>query len=332
MKQSSSFWKPLNASLFLTAGIVIGGLTTVYLAGQSRNTAPNITSSEATQTKTGTAQKTALTSNSEPTYFQEHYVGFGGKYVRIPERFCQAFGNFESECAGRDMYREFDLREISLPVDHITSAVTDHNTRIVYSVDSGIRKPNGCLVPDLYLNQFEDHPSQEEIGVRKLKNDPAMWKCGAIGSYIESLSPGSRYIHIAARGQTSASGDWLYDIKLDALDKETAHSPFYVYISADQETPDDFLLYYSGCQNEELMTIQNDCTYSLTLRDNVSGKTMRLTEIENALKKKGISLENVESIRYEMYNNHLLHFSNGDIDGGMTVSNIDRYLKELRPS
>ncbi len=316
----------------LVAGFVIGGALGWFVAKQGldfqrTNSSAVIKSGEVDNENNDERERQAFLDqqvDKNLSYFQEHYVGYGGHYARIPLKFCRADYDFYAECGFNLPYKEVDLRKIPLPADKILSAATDVNNYIVYAVDSGNKLPDGCRFPDLFVYDLKGKT------VKKLKNDSAMWTCGAISSYIEEMSPGGRYIRIVATGPTSAGGYWLYDIEKDALDTQTAQSQFVAFFSGEESNRDNYVVYQAGCEKEELITMDTSCKSILTLRDNRSGKTVVLKSVEDALWKKEIYPTLFSEMRYSGANGGELYFGTGDIGRELTIKNFNSYIKELK--
>jgi hypothetical protein len=297
----------------LVIGSVMGILISTYAFLHSARTfkAPVVTS----EAKNDTTQ--------QPSYFQEHYVGFGGRFAHIPMTFCKADYNFYLECGVNLPNMEVDLQKNPLPVNKILSAATDINSKIVYALDSGNKLPNGCVFPDLFVYDLNENTT------KKLLNDAAMWKCGAISPYIQSLSPGGRFVRIVASGPASAGGYWLYDIEKDALDVQTAQSKFVYFFSKESGTQDDYVIYFAGCEKEDLITEATTCSLSLTLRDNNTGKTIFLNSVEEALKKKGFGLEMITDMRYSWSNGGELYIGTDDRGRDITITDFDKVINTL---
>lgn len=255
------------------------------------------------------------------TYFQKHYVNFGGLYARIPLKFCRSSFSFDTECEITQSYREIDLREHPLPVSEILSAATDVNNRIVFAKTSTNKDEIGCMVPDLYSYNLKGD-------FKKLKNDSSMWKCGAIGSYIESLSPGGRYARIVATGGTSAYGSWLYDVDNDVVDTQVVHSNFVAFLSSEEGDRDRYVLYLGGCEKEPYLSMFPECKQTLSLRDNRTGKAIAITPILDALKEKGIVAESITRASYSPDDDEL-YLGTEELAHDLLVPNFKRFFQGL---
>lgn len=270
--------------------------------------------------------ETKVTENAETkslSYFQKHYVSYGGRYVRIPEKFCLAlYEDFSAECGIDLPYEEFDLQKHSFPVDKMQSAATDFNSVVAYAVDSGIKQENGCEYPDLYVYDIKTQQT------KKLKNDPRMWICGAIQSNIRTVSPGGRYIRIEANGATSAGGTWLYDIQEDRLDEQTAQSQITSFFSGEESPADNYVIYLAGCEKEEILDMGSVCPSILTLRDNRSGKTVVLNSVMDALRKKGMNTWSNLNVQY--VGGTLVLSSREDLGSEVTIKDISTYLNAVK--
>jgi hypothetical protein len=304
----------ISVLVALFGGMTIGG-TFAWLSMKPTSDAMQNRDSDGTEKVVGRDKKL--------TYFQEHYVNFGGNYARIPLKFCQAFYDFYTECGPDLPYMEIDLKQHPLPVSKILSAATDINHRIVYAEESTNKTSIGCPIPDLYSYEFKG-------GIKKLKNNESMWICGAIGSYIQELSPGGRYVRIETYGPAEASGFWLYDIDHDTLDSQTTHSRIVTFFSGEESNEDNYLVYLGGCENEALLTLGTFCEETLILRDNHSGKTVILTAVMNALEQKGIDLASVSQVHYSSQNGGTLYLRTGDIDRELTIKNFNKYFSDLK--
>lgn len=323
-KSTSRILVPVSVAVFIL-GIVIGGVSawSLLITGRLAN---QTTSQDKNDSLKASEQNP---SSSELSYFQEHYVNLGGNYARIPLKFCSATMNFNAECEIAQSFIEVDLRKHPLPVAEIWSAATDANTRIAFAKTSNNKREDGCLIPELYTYDHKGMFLNDEKGsFLKLKNDDSMWRCGAVGSSIESLSPGGRYIRIIAKGNTSAYGSWLYDIEKDIKDPQVIHSPFVTFISSGEANRDRYVLYLGGCEKEDLLSMFPECKQVLTLRDNESGKTIAITNVIDTLKKKGIAAENIIEASYSEGEDEL-YLSTGDLTKDLLVTGFKRSLKGI---
>lgn len=208
------------------------------------------------------------------TYFVDHFVNYGGEIVRIPNHFCKAIYDFSAECSPSIKYLEVNAKEYQLPIDKITSAATDFNNYIVYTVTD---EEKADCAQKVYSVDLVNKTTK----VLNVPDD--VFVCGAIGTNIESLSPGGRFVRFEATGLASAYGSWLYDIKENKLDTVTKHSHYHEFL--DTKNPDErdrYVIFEAGCDELDIVTMGADCgMQKVLIRDNLSGNTANLDDLFN---------------------------------------------------
>lgn len=275
------------------------------------------------------SQKNAVTQPTEetsPSVFQLHYVGYGGKFAKIPERYCYLHERnqlISDDCDSRQSFLEINLETDVLPVEKIQSAVVSGDHQIIaYAVDTKNKTAGsvGCPYPDLYLYHVETKQSA------KLKNDPSMWMCGVVVSSIARMSQGGRYLFIEARGPTEGWGDWVYDTQQDKIDTELTGKRATTAFSLDKDTAneDRYMAYVDAC-----MDFDDSCHRSpkLMLRDNVSGKATELLSIEAQSRREGFDLQGIQRMEYSPSTGGLTLL--GDVSSQVTVSDFRGMVQRL---
>ncbi|MFA6429843.1 MAG: hypothetical protein WCV84_05090 [Patescibacteria group bacterium] len=218
---------------------------------------------------------------AELTYFQKYYVNYGGESVRIPLEFCYPLGGdspgrFNAQCSDTASIT-LSLREHQLPVDKITSALTDYNHYVAYTTPSTRTNANGCIIQDLFVYDLKTKQT------KRMMNADTLWTCGDNATLLHSVSPGEGYIRIAPRGPIGTQRPGvLYDVKHDRIDTLTANSPLHFFFSYDLSVGQEaYVIYYQGCTDPTFTFDKNGpCKPVLTLRNNQTDKSIRLTEIE----------------------------------------------------
>lgn len=274
------------------------------------------------------SQKNAVTQPTEeasPSVFQLHYVGYGGKFAKIPQEYCFLEGSGQpitTYCGPRQPFTEIDLEVDKLPVEKIRSAVISGNGNVIaYATNSGKKTSIGCSYPDLFVYYMDTKQRT------KLNNDPSMWICGAAGSYLARMSQGGRYLFTEARGPTEAGGSWVYDIQLDKLDAELTDKRVPTVFSLGEDTVDEdhYMMYVDAC-----MDFDDSCHRSpkLMLRDNVSGKVAELLSVEAQLRHKGFDLQGIQGMQYSLSNGDLMLWGDG-LGSQVTISNFGGMVQRL---
>ncbi len=295
MKNSFSVPMPVlfGAGLLLCGIFTLLAYNTYFLDG--RNPADSI--------PTTTGQEA-----EELSVFERHYVGAGHKIVRIPHTFCP-FAYLETEYAeteyadysrtGENLparcpeqaYIELDLVKHPLPVKIIRSAVANRYGEIFYTTETNTVHPvNGCVISDIFSYNKE---TKETV---KLNTPESLWTCGAATSYLSSASDGGRYLRTVAVG---THGGWggVFDSLQGTVDEEltpkldSGHAFITLSLPRVDANTDAYSLYTGECQDDALDEgIGRYCLTApmLMLRDNTSGTTVRLTALEDRLRRQNI--------------------------------------------
>lgn len=256
--------------------------------------------------------------------FMAHYVGMGKRFVRIPSTFCpqEYYDDLHTigACQIGTASIEVDLKEHGLPVDSIVHAVTDGNGKIAYTVYKEESGKNSCDRYDVYIY---DLSSKE---VKKIKNDSMMWICGAGASYLRAFSVGGRYLEIGSFG-THALWPQYYDLKNDRFDEEISRYPGLVYFFSLEESNEEQYTIYTEGEKEFHGPNGMDRPYTLHLRDNGTGKSIRLESIERQLALHNVKLENIISIQYKYSNGTLTLWEEGLAGYVLTIPNFNRMIE-----
>ncbi len=256
-----------RSSIFIIS-ILAGTILGVVLLGLI--TALFITEQPASEYSFVIPKQGDTTSGSElkSTYFIDHYVNYGGKTARIPNVFCKADYDFAAECPPSiTSYLEINLEEINLPIQNITGTATDFNNYIAYTVSSDKAE----CAQKLFVYDLKNKTAKE------LNVPQEVFVCGAIGTHIKTLSPGGRFIQLEATGPASAYGSWIYDIEKDELVVSAKHSPYHVFLdTGNSEERDRYMVYQSGAEDFELVSMGLEYFPILSIRDNFTGNSQEL--------------------------------------------------------
>lgn len=286
-----------GAGLLLCGIFTLLAYNTYFLDG--RNPADSI--------PTTTDQET-----EELSFFEKHYVGAEHKIVRIPHVFCPSTfteldlrERYTSEVGERlpvhcpnQTFIELDLEKHPLPVTAIQAAVTYGNGegKIFYTTPSDApRIEDTCPKSDL----FSYDPTTKTT--KKLSNTEGLWLCGAIMSELLSVSEGGRYLKVRVEGYAPAGPPLIYDTVREIVDSELVSpldnygfDPITLSLGRYKANTDGYSLYTGDCLENKIdsqgMGFGRYCLTMpmLMLRDNISGKTVRLLDIENRLRRQGV--------------------------------------------
>lgn len=262
-----------------------------------------------------------------PSPFMAHYVGMGGRFARIPSRFCpqEYYKGLHTigRCPIGAFSLEIDLEEHRLPVERISHAVTDGNNRMIaYTVYKDVQEGDSCGMYDVFMY---DLSSKEH---KKIKNDPRMWNCGASASYLKAFSMGGRYLEIGSFG-THAGWPKYYDLQNDVFDEEISRYPGLVYFFSPEVSSEERYTIYTKGQDAFFGPDGIDESYTLHLRDNRKQKSVRLESIERQLVSQGAKVENILRIEYEPIRNVLTLQEEGLGGYTLTLPNFDRTIETL---
>ena len=279
-KHADFFWYFAWATL---GGLVMGAFLWLSHAPFNRSTPLSV------------SPRTASAATSTLSYFQQHYVNEGGRYARIPQKFCWDLDSARPNCDDDQSYLEIDTTNTPLPLDKIISAVSDLRSVIVYSVNSTTTTSDGCNTQDVYAYDILNK------NTRKLTNDPSMWVCGASRSEIQSISDGGRYLAISTVGSSANARNWVYELSpnegISSYLSNVYRPNTTQYFSLDNSRGDGFVVYL-GCNKATTSTNSEDCRDDLGLYlvddgDGYFPNTIRLTSVEKQLKNKHIPLSEI---------------------------------------
>lgn len=259
-----------------------------------------------------------------PSAFQWHYVGYEGRFAKIPQEYCflEQSERLITPCGQKQAFIEIDLDADRLPVEKIQSAVVSGNgNTIAYATYSEKKTSIGCSYPDLFVYYMDTKQTT------KLNNDPSMWTCGAAGSYLASMSQGGRYLFVGVIGSSGRRGSWVYDTQLDKLDVELTDKSVPTVFSLGEDTvnEDRYMIYVDAC-----MDFDDSCRRSpkLMLRDNSSGRVTELLSLETQLRRKGFDLRGIQGMEYSASNGDLMLWT-GELGSRVNVSDFRGMVQRL---
>jgi hypothetical protein len=258
------------------------------------------------------------------TPFTDHYVNYGGKTARIPLEYCDPIGHdFDSVYSLSvvdQRYIEINLEEHILPIENIDSIATnkrdraDKNGKIAYTVwDEDIWSA--------YLYGLETKQTTQ----LNIPQNATMF--GAVGTQIHKFSEGGRYIYFHTVGPSSAGKDFVYDTKSQSIIPQLNNNLIYEIL--DLGTRDEnIVIYYGGCENEDIITEGTVCGDGIYAINTNNGKTIRLDVIENHPNFISMTYPTDARLYYEE-GMDVLHINTGFLAMDYDIKNFSKELKSL---